>query len=210
MRGFIYTITHASSGRRYVGSTINVKKRWAVHRSDLNCERHHCRFLQRAWTKHGGDAFQFSVVETVESVADVPRREQHWLLASGKAFNTMLPIDSWRIFQHDAETRARMSAAALLRPKPTTETRARISAAGLGRKCPKSAEHRAKIAATMKGKPGPVISAAARARAADANRGKVRPQTVLQKAWRTRKANAALALAASGQLLLPIPVNIGA
>lgn len=58
----IYIITHLSSGLCYVGSAVNIQKRWDGHRHALRKGTHHSSRLQRAWKKHGPEAFQFDVL----------------------------------------------------------------------------------------------------------------------------------------------------
>jgi len=58
----IYKISHAASGRAYVGSAVNIKKRWATHRHALRTGRHHSQKLQRAWSKYGEAEFCFDVL----------------------------------------------------------------------------------------------------------------------------------------------------
>lgn len=63
----IYAIVHIASGKRYVGSTVDRKSRRAHHWSALRGNRHHCPHLQNAWNKYGEDAFEFRILETLET-----------------------------------------------------------------------------------------------------------------------------------------------
>jgi group I intron endonuclease len=58
----IYAIEHIESGRRYVGSSINVARRLSRHVSNLNFNRHHSKHLQSAWNLYGERAFVFLLV----------------------------------------------------------------------------------------------------------------------------------------------------
>jgi group I intron endonuclease len=69
----IYAILHIASGRRYVGSTLNVKSRWAQHKSALRANRHHCEMLQEAWNQFGDEAFTLVILNKSPSAADVTR-----------------------------------------------------------------------------------------------------------------------------------------
>ncbi len=73
----VYAITHRVSGRRYIGSSIDVAGRWSRHLRYLRNRRHQ-RLLQRAWDKYGADAFDFTVVELC-SVKELRVREQAWI-----------------------------------------------------------------------------------------------------------------------------------
>lgn len=55
----IYEIVHEPSGRRYVGSSRNVRYRLQRHRSDLRGNRGRSRYLQNAWNKYGESSFVF-------------------------------------------------------------------------------------------------------------------------------------------------------
>lgn len=62
----IYAIIHRESGKRYVGSAVNINLRFRMHKSALTNGRHCNRHLQSAWNKYGKDAFSFFVLELCE------------------------------------------------------------------------------------------------------------------------------------------------
>ena len=72
----IYVIRNSVTGRCYIGSSINPRKRWNEHRSALNNRRHENSHLQRAWWKYGADAFSFTVAEYVDDESQLATREQ--------------------------------------------------------------------------------------------------------------------------------------
>lgn len=93
----IYQIRHVASGRVYVGSAVNIEKRWRDHRRQLAAGKHHSRKLQRAWIKYGAGAFQFEVVDPNVPKPSLTQREQHWidrLSAFGDGFNMRPRADS--------------------------------------------------------------------------------------------------------------------
>jgi group I intron endonuclease len=59
----IYSITHKESGRKYIGSSVDIARRWNSHRSSLNRGVHENAYLQNAWNKYGSEAFLFEVIE---------------------------------------------------------------------------------------------------------------------------------------------------
>jgi group I intron endonuclease len=77
----IYQIRHVESGRVYVGSTVNPRKRWGEHIRELRGGTHHSSYLQHAWDKHGEEAFMFEVIEPVLFVELLIEREQYWIRA---------------------------------------------------------------------------------------------------------------------------------
>jgi group I intron endonuclease len=71
----VYVIRHRSSGKVYIGSAVNIHRRWKDHKTRLNCKKHGNDYLQRAWTKYGSDDFEFVILETC-SVEQRLLREQ--------------------------------------------------------------------------------------------------------------------------------------
>lgn len=162
----IYAITHEATGRRYIGSAVNVDRRWSQHRSELARGVHKNPKLQSAWNKYGADAFTFSVLELVVETPDLVPAEQRWLDARPH-YNIATVAGSQLGFRHSDASKARMSEASKGRPI-TAEHRAKLSSALRGRVV--SAETREKIASTQRGRP---ISAEHRAKLIKARAGRV-------------------------------------
>lgn len=162
----IYAIRRLDGSRQYVGSAVNIDSRWSVHRCRLGKGNHHSPHLQSAWTKHGGEAFEFIVLEEVTDRRDLIAREQAWIDALNPYYNTVKVAGSVIGHKVSAEARAKISRAhrGRVNGPPSQATRAKISKANAGRSL--SAEHRAKLAAAKLGtKRGP-YSAQHRARIA--------------------------------------------
>ena len=79
MTSGIYKIEHVGSGKRYVGSAVNIHTRWIRHKWHLSDGNHHSSKLQRAHEKYGADAFEWQVLELVENKEDLVLREQAWI-----------------------------------------------------------------------------------------------------------------------------------
>lgn len=60
---YVYRIVCVTSGKSYIGISDDPKKRWRVHRSYLNHNKHRNRKLQSAWNKYGAENFAFTVTE---------------------------------------------------------------------------------------------------------------------------------------------------
>jgi group I intron endonuclease len=75
----IYQIRHIESGKVYVGSAVDPRRRKSDHFKCLRKGAHHSRHLQRAWNKYGEDAFVFEIIEPVLFVEDLIIREQYWI-----------------------------------------------------------------------------------------------------------------------------------
>lgn len=75
----IYKITCTVTGKVYVGSSVNVYRRWySRHLSSLRRGDHYNRYLQKAWKKYGEQHFECCLLETC-SVAELLTREQFWI-----------------------------------------------------------------------------------------------------------------------------------
>jgi len=53
----VYQIRNLQNDKRYIGSSVNLNKRWREHRSALNNNNHWNRHLQRSWNRHGSENF---------------------------------------------------------------------------------------------------------------------------------------------------------
>lgn len=58
----VYKIANKIDGKVYIGSSVEISRRWRVHKNQLRRNEHHSAKLQRAWLKHGEDAFEFSTL----------------------------------------------------------------------------------------------------------------------------------------------------
>jgi group I intron endonuclease len=80
MKGqFIYKIINNYNGKFYVGSTIDTKERFRVHRVRLRNNKHHSHHLQAAWNKYGESCFVFCVVESIPPEESLQQAEDRWL-----------------------------------------------------------------------------------------------------------------------------------
>jgi group I intron endonuclease len=76
----IYCIMNTTNGKRYVGSSKNIKRRLdKYHISLLNKRTHWNHHLQSAWDVNGAESFDFSVLEEVANESDLMTREQYWM-----------------------------------------------------------------------------------------------------------------------------------
>lgn len=59
----IYQIRNISNGKRYVGSSVDLKRRQRDHFGKLRNNSHYNPILQNAFNKHGEESFVFEVLE---------------------------------------------------------------------------------------------------------------------------------------------------
>lgn len=147
----VYAILNEVTGKLYIGSAINLKRRKDRHFSDLVGGYHHNRYLQRAFNKYGLDVFSFHVIEIVEDHELLIPREQFYMNEAesykrGNGYNLSPTASSMLGTHHSDEARQRISAGNLGK-KISDQTRAKISVARrkakLGKKL--SSEHCRKI-----------------------------------------------------------------
>lgn len=89
MIGYIYSIASNVSGRKYIGSTVELDKRKDRHWRELKAGKHHNVFLQRHADKYGIDDLSFEVIlevaiDTREQLNDV---EQSFINENVNGFN---------------------------------------------------------------------------------------------------------------------------
>jgi len=186
-RSGIYEIRCAPTGERYIGSAINIRRRFSCHRYRL-AHRTHCNVrLQDAWDIHGEAAFEFSILAALyppiasgrltqleQEAIDLFKPEfnlrrvgadftdeQRAKLSASHMGHSVLP-----------ETRAKLSTAMIGNQRRLgyhipPEVRLKMSAVQKGR--PFSAEHLANITASNKAR---VFTADMRARMSAASKGR--------------------------------------
>jgi hypothetical protein len=75
----IYAIIHKISKKAYIGSAINVEKRWSEHKHDLYLNDHDNDYLQKSWNKYGEKAFECVILEEVLEHSKLLEREQYYI-----------------------------------------------------------------------------------------------------------------------------------
>lgn len=59
----IYQIKNIVTGAKYIGESVDLRKRFAEHKHDLENHKHHCKALQKAWNKTPSICFKFRIKE---------------------------------------------------------------------------------------------------------------------------------------------------
>ena len=127
----VYQILNRINGKRYVGSTVNLRHRWGNHRSALRRNNHYNAHLQAAWNLYGGKAFAFAVLEYVIDLERLIEREQHYMDALCPEYNIAPVAGSALGVKHTEETKQKMSAASTGRWH-SEETKQKMSEAHRG------------------------------------------------------------------------------
>lgn len=144
MNSGIYSIS-SPSGKRYVGSSKNIKARWAQHRTDLRRGVHHSKQLQLAAKKYGVAALEFNVlllcnqdklIELEQMAIDELRPEYNGTKTAvwnpGRLASPETREKMRRVFS--PETKKKLSEARKNRQPQSDETKQKISASLIGRK----------------------------------------------------------------------------
>lgn len=74
----IYCIENKINGKKYIGQSIDVEKRWIAHKAHLRTGNHVNSYLQRSWDKYGECVFDFYIVEFCVS-EKLNEREKYWI-----------------------------------------------------------------------------------------------------------------------------------
>ena len=195
----VYGIYNEITGKWYVGSSLEITKRWWRHLWELRQGKHHSPKLQRSFNKHGEGAFRFLVLEECASeelesreTATIERLKAHsggYNVASEAKGGFMrgrqwpeetkaARVEAMKGFRHSEESKERIRKAKK-EQWANPEQRAKIAAS---QRCPKSAEGAARIAA----------ASLKRLQDQSPEQVEARRQNLI-KGWATRRAKKALA-----------------
>lgn len=80
----VYKITNNITGDFYIGSSKDIKKRWASHKSPYKWKLRPGMKLYQAFIKYGRDNFTIEVIEETDSLRE---REQYYIEHLKPAYN---------------------------------------------------------------------------------------------------------------------------
>lgn len=72
----IYVIRCIFEDKVYIGSSVDINRRWTEHRSKLNTQKHANKQLQEDWDCYGDESFIF---EVIEETTELIKAEQRYL-----------------------------------------------------------------------------------------------------------------------------------
>lgn len=85
----VYKIQCEKDRRFYIGASTNPHKRRLEHFNDLRKNKHHNRFLQRAFNKYGEDTFTYTILEEFQQEDLMWKREEEILQELSNTYNMM-------------------------------------------------------------------------------------------------------------------------
>jgi group I intron endonuclease len=85
----IYSIVNKITNDLYIGSSVDVARRFRQHKRDLHNNKCSSRILQSAWNKYGEDAFTWNLLEEVDAPEFLAFVENHWIEKLEPKYNCM-------------------------------------------------------------------------------------------------------------------------
>ena len=139
----IYQIRNMVNQKRYVGGSVDIKRRWSDHIRDLERGTHGNPHLQYSWNKHGRNNFSFELLEIVRKKRDVKKIEQkHLDRLKDCDFNISNSATSPMLGRcHSSETKKKQSKSASKENHPfwgkkhSDDTKKKQSEAKAGKNC---------------------------------------------------------------------------
>lgn len=104
----IYQIINLNNNKIYVGSSVNIEKRWIRHKSLLRANNHSNKYLQNSWNKHGGEKFLIEVLCECDK-KNLTREEQKFLDKLLPDYNIRTIAENNLGIKHTKETIKKMS-----------------------------------------------------------------------------------------------------
>lgn len=119
----IYLIKSTINPKRiYIGSAVNIHKRWNYHREDLRKNKHGNQRLQNHYNKYGEYDLQFFILLGCEK-EELIRYEQFFIDSYNPYFNICKVAGSRAGMIHSKETKAKMRESAKKKPPVSDRTR---------------------------------------------------------------------------------------
>jgi len=116
MNAGIYQIQNLVNWKRYIGSAIDINRRWGEHRRRLLCGTHVNKHLQSAWNKYGSAQFSFKtlLICTPEQLLIF---EQICFKALNPEYNKTPTAGSSFGYKHSEETKQKLRNMKLIFPE---------------------------------------------------------------------------------------------
>lgn len=104
----VYKITNTLTEDFYIGSSVNIKRRWACHKSPFRWKYQPNSKLYQDMQKYGLDNFLFEILEETNNIKE---REQYWIGQLQPSYNNrrakrtkediLADSKEWRKYHHE-------------------------------------------------------------------------------------------------------------
>ena len=84
---YLYEIKNIINNKRYIGRTCNPDIRKKRHFRELEKNKHHCIFLQRAFNKYGKENFIFNIIDTRNTLKEIQELELSYINDNSNLYN---------------------------------------------------------------------------------------------------------------------------
>ena len=108
----IYCFTCLTNGKKYVGSSVNLGRRFSQYFNANYLKRHTDMLISRALLKYGYSNFNLEILEYCDS-SELLTREQYYFDLLNPEYNILKNAYSLLGYKHSAESLAKISARAL-------------------------------------------------------------------------------------------------
>jgi len=146
--GIYIIVSKIKPERVYIGSAVDIAKRWNSHLCTISANKHRSPMLQNHVNKYGIEDLEFSVLEQCE-ISMLLIREQYYIDTLKPFFNTLKIAGSPIGHKHSEETKSKMGLSHI-GYIVSEEVRKKISKSHKGQKA--SAETKLKMSISRKGK----------------------------------------------------------
>lgn len=113
----IYSIVNLINNHCYIGSSIDIDKRITRHKHNLKNNKHHSKYLQRAWNKYGEENFKFIILAKT-SISKRLAIEDYFIVTECPKYNVSLSaIAPMEGRKHTTETKLKYKNRKVVRGK---------------------------------------------------------------------------------------------
>lgn len=100
----VYKITNTITGDFYIGSSKDVKRRWAEHKRPYTWKQHQNNPMYHDMKRYGLDSFEFQVIEEVE-IEQLKKAEQQFIENMKPTYNSNrangLDVGKWKEYKKE-------------------------------------------------------------------------------------------------------------
>lgn len=89
----VYCIINISTGKLYIGGSVNIYNRWSWHKAKLKQGYHHCIDLQEEWNSCGANSFEFRVIKFCKEEKLISSEQAYLDLYSERIYNIKTRAD---------------------------------------------------------------------------------------------------------------------